>query len=254
MNVSFEFLTSQNIVILSCSQRKKLMDEMSRHNDTEYFKWQKSIGDFGSKSNLFKFKRYIKPTDHVIDFGCGGGFMLSRLDCKEKIGVEINKDAAVNAKKLGINCYETIDEISDEWADVVISQSVLMLIELPISQLRGLSNKLKDQGLMIISVPYESLCWKFNAQNRNKHLYTWSPMSLGNLVTAAGLEVVRIDVVKRIWPPYPIAVAVFNILGEKSFGFLCYMYRLFRLSIQMIYPTGVNADIVVVARKNKNQA
>jgi hypothetical protein len=33
---------------------------------------------------------YIRKTDAVVDFGCGGGFLLDALDCGDKMGVEIN--------------------------------------------------------------------------------------------------------------------------------------------------------------------
>lgn len=41
--------------------------------DKKYFDWQKTIGEFGGKANLFKFEDNIKNTDTVLDFGCGGG-------------------------------------------------------------------------------------------------------------------------------------------------------------------------------------
>lgn len=38
-----------------------------------------------------KYTGYISKEDVVFDFGCGGGFLLKNIECKKKIGVEINK-------------------------------------------------------------------------------------------------------------------------------------------------------------------
>lgn len=73
--------------------------EISKHYDHDYFKWQKSLGEFGGWANLSKFSEFIKETDSVLDFGCGGGFLLKNLNCKKKFGIEINIPALENAKK-----------------------------------------------------------------------------------------------------------------------------------------------------------
>lgn len=41
--------------------------------DEKYFEWQKTVGEFGGKANLFKFEKYINEDSDVLDFGCGGG-------------------------------------------------------------------------------------------------------------------------------------------------------------------------------------
>ena len=48
---------------------------------------------FGGKANAFKFKRSIKPTDYVIDFGCGGDYLLENLDWIKRMGIKVNPSA-----------------------------------------------------------------------------------------------------------------------------------------------------------------
>ena len=65
----------------------------------DYFNlYQKKIDEFGGKANLFKFKDHILKNDSVLGFGCGGGFLLSNLDCKYKAGIGINSVVKLKLK------------------------------------------------------------------------------------------------------------------------------------------------------------
>ena len=100
------------------------MIKIENYYDTDHFNlYQKKIGEFGGKANVFKFKDHILKTDSVLDFGCGGGFLLSNLDCKYKAGIEI-KSVARNLCKndLQIDCFSSIGEVEDEKYDVIISK------------------------------------------------------------------------------------------------------------------------------------
>jgi 2-polyprenyl-3-methyl-5-hydroxy-6-metoxy-1,4-benzoquinol methylase len=71
----------------------------SAYYDAEYFDWQKNIGAFGGWANAFMFGPSVAKDDTVIDFGCGGGFLLKNLDCKNKIGIEPNAEASESIEK-----------------------------------------------------------------------------------------------------------------------------------------------------------
>ena len=75
---------------------------MNEHYDENYFNWQKSIGAFGGWANLMKFEKYITSETNVMDFGCGGGFLLNNINCNGKIGIEINDVARKNINNFGI--------------------------------------------------------------------------------------------------------------------------------------------------------
>ena len=38
----------------------------------------------------------------IIDFGCGGGYLLGAIEAKQKIGIEVNGVAATEAAKNGV--------------------------------------------------------------------------------------------------------------------------------------------------------
>src|ERR1039458_10189799 len=92
-----------------------------QHYDAEYFGWQRSIGQFSAKANLFKFQPHVKPTDRVVDFGCGGAYLLAALECAERRGIEVNPIARSEAARIGVECFASAEDLPDEWADVVIS-------------------------------------------------------------------------------------------------------------------------------------
>ena len=52
----------------------------------EYFIWQKKIGIIGGKLNKFKFEQEIKESDILMDFGCGGAYLLNNFSNKQKLG------------------------------------------------------------------------------------------------------------------------------------------------------------------------
>jgi SAM-dependent methyltransferase len=167
--------------------------------DEKFFERQRKTGEFAAVAELYKFQKYIKPSDNVIDFGCGGGFMLKSLSCSAKIGVEINNAARDFAHENGIPTVRDSSEIEDEWADVIISDNALEHTLSPFDELKKLSSKLKPGGKIVFVVPHEKkMPWKPN--DTNQHLYTWSPLCIGNLFVAAGFRVAEISNLP-VWPP-----------------------------------------------------
>jgi len=108
------------------------------HYDEKYFDWQKSIGEFGGWANTTKYSKYISEEDIVLDFGCGGGFLLKNIKCKKKIGVELNPSAAETARENGIEVYCKTDEISDDSIDIIISNNALEHTHYPLDELKKL--------------------------------------------------------------------------------------------------------------------
>src|SRR5580698_9304380 len=85
----------------------------SSYYDANYFNWQKDIGAFGGWANAFKFKKSVKPGDTVIDFGCGGGFLLQNLNGGTKIGIEPNAAAVESVRRFGITHFASPREALD---------------------------------------------------------------------------------------------------------------------------------------------
>lgn len=78
-----------------------------------YFNYQRRIGAFGGKANLFKFLPFIDEKDTVLGFGCGGGYLLENIVCSKKAGVEINEFARHEAQNRGLTVYEKIEDVPE---------------------------------------------------------------------------------------------------------------------------------------------
>ncbi|PZX13816.1 methyltransferase family protein [Breznakibacter xylanolyticus] len=195
---------------------------MSDYYDQSYFDWQKNIGAFGGWANLVKFEKDIDAQMNVVDFGCGGGFLLKNIACKGKMGVEINETARMHAGKLGVKAVASVDELPDDWADCIISNNALEHVPDPLNQLILLKNKLKAGGKIIFVVPCDSIRFKYDPKDVNYHLYSWSPMNLGNLFTEAGYQVVESKAFIHKWPPRYQLIA--KLFGKRMFHLFCRIY------------------------------
>tara|TARA_B100001741_G_C16533251_1_gene590561 strand:+ start:824 stop:1471 length:648 start_codon:yes stop_codon:yes gene_type:complete len=197
--------------------------------DNNYFdNYQKQIGEFGGKANLFKFQKHISKGDKVLDFGCGGGFLLNNLNCKSKFGVEINPFAREYCKsRFGIECFHGMDQVPDNSIDVIITNHALEHCERPSDIINDFYLKLKKGGKIIIVVPLDSFLYKFKKEDVNKHLYSFSPMNLGNLILNAGFKNVKTNVVYHKWPPFWGKIQKF--FGWEVFHLSCRVYGLINL-------------------------
>jgi SAM-dependent methyltransferase len=140
------------------------------------------------------FQRHVAPNDTVVDFGCGTGAMLRSLDCAARIGVEINEPSLAAALVAGIEVHRDIGEIADDSADVVMSHHALEHTAQPFRIVSEFYRILKPQGTLIVIVPCEPgrrRAFRRWREQLDMHLYSWNPLSLGNLVSSCGFTVVE---------------------------------------------------------------
>ena len=199
------------------------VDDSSGHYDEDYFNWQREIGEFGGEANVFKFQEFIKETDNVVEFGCGGGYLLDKINCQKKIGIEVNPDARRQCDDNNITCYENSDPIEDGWADVIISNSVLEHVPNPLETIHNLHRILREGGHIVFVVPHEKSRWKYAPNDINQHLYTWSPMALGNLFNLAGYSVDKVEIINHVWIPR-YYTQLRKIFGKGVFNMVCGIY------------------------------
>ncbi len=174
------------------------------HYDKKYFDWQKGVGEFGGILNKFKFENEITNEDIILDFGCGGGFLLNNFENKNKYGFEINDSAAEHASNLGIKIFNDFNQIEDNFFDKIISNHAMEHVPLPLNTLKELYAKLKPNGKAIIVIPCEQPQengFYYKPNDINQHLHTWCPMTFGNLASLAGFKVISCMPFQHQWCP-----------------------------------------------------
>lgn len=194
----------------------------ANHYDSSYFEWQKSCGDFGGWANLIKFQDYIDSSNNIVDYGCGGAYLLKNLKAKGKLGVEINTAARDQARLNGIETVSSTDDIPDNWADVIISNHALEHVNQPLDEIKKIYTKLKTGGKAIFVIPCETISSPYREDDIHKHLYSWGPGTLGNLFAEAGFKIVESKPFIHKWPPYYQKIA--KIFGPRIFHIIAKIY------------------------------
>lgn len=198
---------------------------VSAHYDADYFAWQRDIGAFGGWANAFKFRKSVTRDDTVVDFGCGGGFLLNSLACKRRIGIEPNPAAAASAEALGVQHFSSpvaaLAQLGEGVADVIISNNALEHTLNPLQEIKNLRPLLKLNGIIHFVVPCDAISYRYNPADINYHLFSWSPQNLGNLFTEAGYQVEYARPYVHKWPPYYRTIAR---LGWPLFNLACRIY------------------------------
>ena len=200
-------------------------NNITSHYQDEYFNnYQRELGEFGGRANKFMFASHITTADEVVlDFGCGGGFLLKNLNCQQKIGIEINPVARDYCNQInGIKCYESLEFIPNESVDVVISSHCLEHTTNPFEIVSSLFDKLKTNGKIVIVVPLDSYRYAWSANDINNHLYSFSPMNLGNILQGVGFKDIKTEAVLHRWVPRFKTIE--RVFGLNAFHQLSWLY------------------------------
>ena len=223
---------------------------MTNQYNSDYFLWQRNIGQKNIMHLKKRFSKFIDSDSTVLDFGCGGGFLLNSLDCREKIGYDVNKHALENLYEFDIQPCQNLNEIKENTIDVIISNSCLEHVPNPLNSLLELKNKLKTNGQIVFSVPHETIGNHYKPGDINYHLYTWSPMTIGNLFNEAGFKNIKVVTYREMGLPREyklrglIPMVILNIIRKP--------YRIFRLILDElnIIRLGVDGHVLVHATNN----
>ena len=127
----------------------------------------------------------------VVDFGCGDGGVLSRLAIGQRIGVELCEEASAEARARGLSVVHSLADVAPEVADAVLFCHSLEHVASPSSCLTEARRVLRPGGLVVVLLPAETP-WDSDYRNwrpnLDRHLHSWTPLSIGNLLIACGFD------------------------------------------------------------------
>jgi len=210
------------------------------HYNEKYFSWQIYVGKFGGQANKIKFDELISENQKVLDFGCGGGYLLSSYNNIERFGVEINETAIEEAKKNGTKIFTSSKDLPDNFFDTIISNHALEHCDNPFIELKELYRSLKKNGKICIVVPCDNIKYKYNEKDPHKHLYSWSPSNLGNILYTVGFKVLETKPFLHKWFPYRYRIK--NYMSWPIFHFLCRIWWRFDNSWYQIRAIAMKVD------------
>jgi len=100
---------------------KKNKVNISKHYNKKYFDYQQNIGKFSGLANRIKFEELVLKNQAVLDFGCGGGYLLNTFKNIKKYGVEINKYArTIAVKKNNLIVFKSSSKLPSNFFDLII--------------------------------------------------------------------------------------------------------------------------------------
>lgn len=204
----------------------------------KYFQWYEKIGKIGGKVNLKFFKNYIEKDDTILDFGCGGGFLLENIECKDKYGFEINDYILQKENKIKI--FSNFNDLKNIQFDKIISNQVLPHLIDPRKEILQLKKLLKKNGLIISVFTSDGRQVEFEKGDINFKCYSWSPISIGNFFESCGFEIIVCKSFLFRWPPF--YEKIYNIFGINIFNIFSYIYGFIMRNKYW--------NIIVVAKRN----
>jgi SAM-dependent methyltransferase len=168
----------------------------------EYFAYQNKEASYAAGLETFKFRPHVRAEHRVLDFGCGGGWILRALAPKRAVGVEINPAARAVCEAQGTEVYASLESLPPQTFDRIISHHCLEHVPYPIETLKALGARLEKDGLLVLVLPIDD--WRrqpdHTAKDIDHHLHTWTPRLLANTLAEAGFECLEARVLTHAFP------------------------------------------------------
>jgi SAM-dependent methyltransferase len=152
------------------------------------------------------FRPYLGRADTVLDFGCANGGMLLRVsrNVATAHGLEVNEASREVARANGLRVFGSLSEIpSEQRYERVISNHVLEHVRDVCGTLEAIRGVLQPGGLLVAKLPINDIreprqrTWSEN--DKDWHLYTWTPRLFGNLLHEAGYDVLESRIITSAW-------------------------------------------------------
>lgn len=201
IDVSYLF---NNIIQIEYREHKqsgiKFFEPIISGDESFYEQLQKFDWYYQKRKNEYDFASTFTKNKTVLEIGAGAGWFYDLSSSSQYVGLEFNPNAITKMQNKGLTVFQqTISEFAQKNSalfDVVCSFQVLEHVEAPIQFLCDSLKCLKNNGLLIVSVPAED---SFVGVARNNilnmpphHLTRWPDKSFVYLQNLIGADLVKI--------------------------------------------------------------
>ena len=169
-----------------------------------------------------KLQPLIRREDVVLEYGVGAGWNLAGLRCVRRIGFDVSDFLRAEVEERGVEFVTETQSLASGSVDVVICHHALEHVLEPVVALGEMRRVLRPDGRLLLWVPFEDE-WRhrhFERGEKNHHVYSWNPQTLGNLVEACGFRVEEAGLGRYGWDRFAAAWAVRLGVGEMGFRLL----------------------------------
>lgn len=184
-----------------------------------YWEDKESLGDLEIKWPVLQ--KYIPQEKNVtlLDFGCGKGFLLSKIASFNQdlnlVGVDVSRNAITAIKKnFPSGDFRQIDEdaklpFDDNTFDFIVAADVLEHIYDTANAFSELTRVLKPNGKIFISVPYHGMIkniiitfigFDFYFDPKQAHIRFYTKKNLFRCVNEVGLKILKHGYYGRFYP------------------------------------------------------
>ena len=189
-----------------------------------------------SANRARKLRNHLSQSDRVLEIGVGYGTNLWHLDCRKKVGFDIGNFGRNACEAHGIRFVTDFAQLTGEKFSVVLMHHMLEHVPAPLDTLERARDLLEPGGRLLVYVPNDVArhARRFRQDDPNHHLYSWSPLTLANLVSSAGFRVHSVRTQPFGFERYLAPLAQVNVA----------LYRATLWVVQKLYP---NSEIQLVA-------
>jgi len=191
----------------------RLMNRLEKHYlFSLYRKEKKHIDDYCREIGL-------RP-ESVLDLGCATGerLYLFRKDGCRVLGVEMSEDIIQAERIYGVKVVNSSVEdflsAKGESFDLITNYHIIEHFHDPVEVLEGMRGRLNDNGLLVIETPnaasvqfrlFKEKCFFIEAP---RHLYLFTPETLGKVLDKAGFRLAYYHTKKPFLNPSPMILSL----------------------------------------------
>ncbi len=177
------------------SHQKKQNEWYQKDGAAQYHKTVFSDDEFVrhviASNRARKLQTFINDDDEVLEYGVGVCLNLKYLKCKSRTGYDVSTYGKEACDEVGVEFCNDIRGLKGRVFSKVICHHVLEHVPDPLTSLRQIKDLLAPGGRLILCVPHERgrNFMRSIQDDIHRHLYSWNPRSIGNLLSEAGFSI-----------------------------------------------------------------